>query len=193
MKYFTSDWHVGHDNILNLGGGRPFGSLNHMHTTLVNNYYSVVTDEDEVYFVGDIAMGNLEQSILLFRGLPGKKFFIAGNHDRIFTGKNNQKRIDTFTPLYEEVGFTILSENLTIVLGGREFDLSHFPYHEDSPFPDKFAKNRPVDNGRPLIHGHTHHKTVLSPTHSRMFHIGVDAHNFMPVSELEIIEWAKTL
>ena len=196
--WFTSDTHIGHDNILNLGEGRPFNSLNHMSSTIRDKWNNTVEPSDTIFVMGDIAMGNFEQSIQFFTNLPGNKLMIAGNHDKIFSGTNTKTRIERFTPLYEEVGFTILPENTSVTfvtdVGEKEVLLSHFPYGEEwlGDNKDKFLKNRPVDTGLPLVHGHSHQRTKFE-SGPRQFSIGVDANEFTPVSAVEILRWIEQL
>jgi calcineurin-like phosphoesterase family protein len=202
MRYFSSDHHVGHDNIVhNLGGGRPFNSMNHMLTVMRNNIWSTITNDDEFYIVGDSAMGNFEQSILFFAELPGKKFLIPGNHDKV-GGTQSANRNLMFRPLYEEAGITVLDDVITLDFkvswGIQQVLVSHYPYVEDLTRPDlnrkdKFKKVRPVDTGLPLIHGHTHSRYRFYPSSPRQFHIGVDANNYSPVAEPEIILWLESL
>lgn len=192
-KFFTSDEHFGHTNILHLGEGRPFKDLNHMHSIIIRNHNSIVTPDDDVYFLGDIAMGTLEDSLKVFHGMMGNKFLIPGNHDKIFTGANSQTRIERFWPIYEEAGFTILPENTTIMVGEYEVALSHFPYAGDHTFKDRYEKNRPPDVGLPLLHGHTHQRTRFTEEAPNTLHVGVDGNNFTPVSESEVLEWIETL
>lgn len=196
--FFTSDQHFGHNRILELGDGRAFKSIGHHNVFIINKWLSVVKPEDTVFVMGDIAMGNFEETIQLFAGLTGEKFFIPGNHDKIFSGSNSQSRIERFAPLYEEVGFTILPENTSVELetswGMQTVLLSHFPYSGDShSIVDRYAENRYVDEGLPIIHGHTHSRQKLNPKNRREFHIGVDAHDFTPVNENEIIAWLEEI
>lgn len=201
--FFTSDQHIGHENIVhNLGEGRPFQSLNHMHSVSRNNWFQTVKPEDTVYVLGDAALGNLEQSILFFSDLPGHKKFMPGNHDKI--GRTNSAaRNSKFRPLYESVGFEILAENITITVdtsyGPQPVILSHYPYGESyvrdnsEQRKDKFLKVRPVNEGLPLIHGHTHSRKRFDEKEPLQFHVGVDANDFTPVDLTEIIDWLETL
>lgn len=54
--FFTSDTHFGHANIINLCN-RPFKDVNHMNNMLVENWNSVVSDDDTVFHLGDFALG----------------------------------------------------------------------------------------------------------------------------------------
>lgn len=194
MKYFTSDSHFGHARILELGDGRPFKSVNHMNQFLVEEAWKVMSPDDTLYHLGDMAMGNFEESIAIAASLPGvKKFLIPGNHDKIFPKLNTVSRIERFKPMYEDAGFEVLDlqETVEIEADGviHDFLMSHVPYSPErfEGRSDKLAFARPEDTGMWLIHGHTHSRDKFSD-HPREIHVGVDANNWRPVSEIEIIE-----
>ncbi len=83
MKFFTSDLHLGHANIINYTG-RPFKDVPHMNEVLINNFNAVVFPEDTTYFVGDIVMGPRKENLKLVSRLNGTKILILGNHDYPF-------------------------------------------------------------------------------------------------------------
>ena len=75
--FVTSDWHLGHKNILKY---RPeFTSIKEHNDTIINNYLDIVTKRDVVYFLGDIAFS--KEGLELVKELPGDKRLILGNHD----------------------------------------------------------------------------------------------------------------
>ena len=193
VRYFTADDHFGHANILHFGEGRPFRSLSHMHTEIINRHNMIVSRDDDVYFLGDIAMGSFEETIKLFKRMNGNKFLVPGNHEKIFSGANTHKRIATFTPLYEKAGFTILPENTSIFINGQKVIMSHFPYYGDHVGVERFVDNRPKFEGLPLLHGHTHQQMKTVASDDLMFHVGVDSNDYKPVSETEIAEWIADL
>lgn len=188
MRYFTSDLHIGHQNILVLGNGRPFTDLAHMHSVIFKNAWNTVGVEDEFYLLGDIAMGNFEESIKFISSLPGKKFLVPGNHDKIFPRLNTESRIARFKPIYEEAGLTVLPlwHEIDIEVDGvvHRVRLSHVPASPEryEGRADKLAFARPLDDGKFLIHGHTHASEKFSDN-PREIHVGVDANDFTPVSE----------
>lgn len=190
-RWFSSDLHLGHTNILHLGDGRPFKDLAHMHATFMKNFWDNVAPEDELYLLGDIAMGVFEDSLKIVQALPGKKFLIPGNHDRVFPKLNTESRISRFKPLYEEAGLEVLSlwHEIQIEVDGVVYDvrLSHVPSSPEryEGRADKLAFARPIDDGKFLIHGHTHSSEKISDN-PRELHIGVDANDWSPVSEEEI-------
>lgn len=192
MKFFTSDSHIGHVNILTLGNGRPFTDLAHMHSVLLKNAWDVVGPEDELYHLGDAALGNFDESVKILAAFPGKKYLVPGNHDKIFPKLNTEARIARFKPMYEDAGYEVLDLHhlLKLDLDGEEIEvrLSHVPYSPErySGRSDKLAFARPEDDGKWLIHGHTHSSEKLSE-HPREIHVGVDANNWTPVSEVEIL------
>ena len=52
--YITSDTFFGRRNIIEIAN-RPFKDLDEMHAVMVNNWNSVVTDNDIVYHLGNFA------------------------------------------------------------------------------------------------------------------------------------------
>lgn len=133
MKTFLiSDTHFGHANILtflNADGSklRPFSSLEEMHDVMIENWNKVVSPQDKVYHLGDVAIPRRGLEVL--KKLNGRKILIRGNHD-IF-------KLKDYTPYFEDIR------------GSHKLDtfiLSHIPIH-----PESLAR---WTSGN--IHGHTH-------------------------------------
>lgn len=76
MKYFISDLHIDDANIL-IYEHRPFKSLKEMRKTIVDNWNNIVTDEDDVYLLGDIG------DISVLYELKGHIIIVCGNHDDV--------------------------------------------------------------------------------------------------------------
>lgn len=57
MKYYISDLHIGHKNIIRFDQ-RPFFDLEDMKQTIIKNWNSVVTFGDDVYVLGDMFWNN---------------------------------------------------------------------------------------------------------------------------------------
>jgi calcineurin-like phosphoesterase family protein len=76
---------------------------------------------------------------------------------------------------------------------GTDVALSHYPYDGDSHDGDRFTEIRPVDRGMILLHGHTHSDKVVSRSKkgTLQIHVGVDSHNYTPVSEETIAQIIK--
>jgi calcineurin-like phosphoesterase family protein len=186
MRWFSSDHHFDHANIIDYAN-RPFRDVNHMNETMVARWNKVVHPSDEVYVIGDFAMGKLEHSITYAERLVGNKFLIPGNHDRCWGGHGKSER---WLPTYEAVGFTVLSSNYIMEIGGQPIELCHFPFTGDSRGTDRFSGNRPDDIGQFLLHGHIH---TGWQTRDRQMNVGVDVWDFYPVSEDQVTEWIGSL
>ena len=83
--FFTSDTHFNHANIVDFDQ-RPFVDLYEMTECLIQNWNETISPGDVVYHLGDFALswgakhGPLIDEIL--SRLNGRKYLIAGNHDR---------------------------------------------------------------------------------------------------------------
>ena len=188
MIFHTSDTHFFHKNILHLGDGRPFDDIGVHDTTMRNNWNAVVEVGDMVIHHGDVAMGEWPVGLRSLRHLNGYKVLIPGNHDRV-SSLESQARRDRFMDNYLDVFDEVWNENgETTVINGVTFRLSHYPYNGDHSPYDRHTQLRPFDDGLPLLHGHTHQteKLTLSAKGSVMLSVGVDANDFIPVSQDEL-------
>lgn len=191
MRWFTSDTHFGHQNIMKFEPeSRPFSDTNDMDEVLIERWNSVVAPGDVVFHLGDVAMGKIAESLPKLARCNGQKVLVPGNHDRVFSGIVERMR-KRFEPEYEKVFSVILPEQFQLELSdGSVVDMCHFPYEGDSHGEDRYADKRPVDRGLPLIHGHVHGSWKFN---GRQFNVGVDANGLVPVSEDEVINWVQTL
>lgn len=191
-RWFTSDLHLGHTNIIEYCG-RPFHSVGEMNAALVSRWNEVVAPEDEVWVLGDLAMGRIEESLSLVGQLAGRKTLLAGNHDRCWVGKKGVTRelVAEWRGHYYRAGFeTILDGCVEMNLGGRSVRACHFPYRGDSAAHDRYLEHRPVDDGATwLLHGHVHESWRLG---ERMINVGVDVWDFRPVSEAQLVDVIAT-
>jgi calcineurin-like phosphoesterase family protein len=177
MRFFTSDPHFGHQNIITYCN-RPYHNVAQMNADLVARWNSVVTEQDEVVVTGDLAMGVLEESLEWASKCVGNKILVPGNHDRPWKGKKRGS-----PELYVAAGFTIVDDYEPFTLAGQRVEVSHFPFvtgEPDDAFDDKFAAFRPKSNGQWLIHGHVHNRWHQ---HGRMINVGVDSWGGYPVAE----------
>jgi calcineurin-like phosphoesterase family protein len=159
MRFFTSDLHLGHSNIIKYAS-RPFADVPTMNEALINNFNSCVTKDDITYFVGDVVMGPRKENLKLVSRLNGKKILILGNHDYPFDKPD-------WTAAYLEAGFK--SVHMVMTLDGAGFSgvggsirLQHFPVleatvqdHEDDA---RFNGFRLASNGSLHVSGDTHLK-----------------------------------
>jgi len=82
LIWFTSDLHLGHDNIINLTS-RPFSDVEEMDNALISNWNNCVSRTDEVYIVGDLSLKPVDVVESYLRRMNGKKSLVRGNHDRV--------------------------------------------------------------------------------------------------------------
>lgn len=183
MRWFTSDLHFGHDNVI-IYSGRPFSGVGLMNAALVTLWNSTVSPDDEVWVLGDVAMGRIDESLPLAGQLAGRKHLVLGNHDRPFS---DLRRRAKWTERYlieggfDEIHHGEVHLNLADETSVR---VCHFPYEGDSGDHDRYLDHRPADDGRWLLHGHVHEKWRQR---GRMINVGVDAWAGRPVAEEQLL------
>ena len=132
-----------------------------------------VKPEDHVYFLGDVAMGKIAESLPLVGQMHGTKTLIIGNHDRVFKAKQSQ--VQRWMDEYSQYFKFIYTETIGVSHPFR-FKLNHFPYSGDSHGEeDRYQDMRPVrDDEDWLLHGHTHSKDFIN-AEAHQVHCGVDS------------------
>lgn len=80
MIYYTSDLHLGHANVIRFDG-RPFRDVEEMERKIIENWNSVVKNEDTVYILGDFCWSTDDEWDRILSLLNGQKVLIRGNHD----------------------------------------------------------------------------------------------------------------
>jgi calcineurin-like phosphoesterase family protein len=182
-RFWTSDLHLGHKNIIAYCH-RPWASTDLMNEGLIQRWNDVVSSEDEVMVLGDVALGPIRDSLALVRHLNGRKLLVAGNHDRCWVGNPKAER---WREAYEDAGFEILSDGpwLDVQLTSEQtVRVSHFPYEDASRHERKYLPHLPPDDGLWLLHGHVHTDWAVS---GRQFNVGVDANSYAPVSDEQVL------
>lgn len=81
-KFFISDTHFNHTNILSMQP-RPFSTIEEHDETIITRWNAVVAPADVVYHLGDFALGlnNPDRIRWIFNRLNGRKYLVYGNHD----------------------------------------------------------------------------------------------------------------
>jgi calcineurin-like phosphoesterase family protein len=54
MKYFSSDWHLFHRNVIKFSD-RPFKTLDEMNQEIIRRAFSKLKAGDSLYLLGDIS------------------------------------------------------------------------------------------------------------------------------------------
>ena len=189
-RWWTSDLHLGHANIL-LHTSRPYGNIDDMNADLMERWNERVHPADEVYVLGDVAMGPISEILELIELFNGTKYLIPGNHDRCWEGlrKKKKSQVDEWRCEYEAAGFIVMDSEEEVQLGGKQVIVSHFPYEGDSGEKERFLDYRPNDKGTWLIHGHVHEKWRQR---ERMINVGVDAWGGYPVADADLVALVKS-
>jgi calcineurin-like phosphoesterase family protein len=186
--WYSSDPHFFHVNILAYCG-RPFADVTEMNAAIVDRWNSVVKPGDTVWVLGDVALS--PNNLAPVAQLNGRKALVAGNHDSCW---DRHKRWQRHVQTYHDAGFDAVITSGVVdrhfLHGGIPVRLSHLPYSGDSHHDDRYADRRPVDDGLPLLCGHVHDKWRIK---DRMLNVGVDVHDFYPVSEDAVIEMIKEM
>lgn len=183
MIFFTSDWHINHQNVMAYCN-RPFKDLQEMEETLIANWNNVVQDNDRVYVLGDFSL-NTKHAIRLAPLLKGEKTLIMGNHDGPFKGKKKDK----IREQYIDAGwYDCVYEYRNLVIGNHHVDLSHFPYapkQEDKYNNDvRYLNYRLPNSNKTLLHGHSHNRYLKN---NNMIDVGID-NDFQLLSQDRIIQ-----
>jgi len=163
--FFTSDTHFGHANIIKYCA-RPFSSVDEMNGAMIRNWNSVVSPEDRVFHLGDVAFMKPEPLFDILSVLNGRKILIWGNHDRHLRKNETIKSFFEEThDIYEET-FDVYGDDIKVVM-------CHFPMA---------SWHSPAIH----IHGHTH-GTYFVPDKS-IHDVGVDVNNFTPIEFEALLE-----
>lgn len=114
--FYTSDLHLGHENILWLGFGRPFKSIQDHDEELICRWNEKVGPEDHVYVLGDFSYRSAIAPQHHLEQMEGHKHLIIGNHDSKWM--KNERAL---------AHFESVDESLNTYLDGRHVYLSHAP------------------------------------------------------------------
>lgn len=157
--WITSDTHFNHANILKYCN-RPFRDVTEMNETIIDNWNSVVGKDEFVYHLGDFCFGRTNGDFnRIFYRLNGKIIFIHGNHDKL----TYQFR-DKFYEYHQPGMHQTMIDGIKVTLchySMRTWNCSH--------------------RGAYHLYGHSH-GTLPDDPNSLSFDVGVDCHNFTPIS-----------
>lgn len=158
-KWFIADTHFSHTNIIKYTG-RPFATIEEMDRTLIENWNHSVKKEDQVFFLGDFGMGDVEHLQSICCQLNGNKVCIRGNHD---ANPNRMYRI----------GFSVVLEAAFVKIGQHIVELIHVPSY---PAPASHFQ----------LHGHVHEKRPNKLIENQL-NLCVEVWEYKPVSEKAIL------
>lgn len=158
MKWFTSDQHFFHENIIEYCD-RPFDSLEEMHETIIDQWNVAVKPGDEVYVLGDFAITwNRKDTTpveAILKRLNGQKQLIKGNHDR--------------RAVLDAKGWSWVGDCKEIKEQGQRIVLLHYAMRSWSQ----------SHRGSWQLYGHSH---GMLPPVGKQLDVGVDCNDFTPIS-----------
>lgn len=156
MIWFTADHHFGHANIIK-HCNRPFKDVHEMNTIMANKWNEKIGPKDLVYHLGDFAMGDHHPYMKRLHGAI--KILIKGNHDH-----SKYLKYAHWDQTYDLLNLTIEDIPLTLChYGMRVWHKSH--------------------HGAIHLYGHSH---GTLPGTAKSMDVGVDCHDFYPISWEEV-------
>lgn len=168
--FVTADLHLGHENMTKFSKDgkklRPYNTVEEMNKALIDNWNSVVKDDDLVYVLGDFTVN--KKWIYLAQELAGRKILVKGNHD---IGE-----LAEYAEYFEDVVACKVLANAI---------LTHIPIHPGQL--ERFKHN---------IHGHLHDGFVHVGTHTRVVDgrytcVSVERTEFKPILLRNILDGLK--
>lgn len=169
MKYYIADLHNGDENII-LYSHRPFKSAEHQHAEIVRRWNEKVSDEDEVFLLGDIGNPNI------LNELRGNITIVCGNHDdynelvAFVCGNDIEDRV--YVSKYPVFIEPVLLSHKPVTFLPPEFPYLNIHGHIHDAF---YGKLGTWNDGR------------------RHFNVSAEVVDYAPISEQEIIEQLKYL
>lgn len=172
--YFTSDLHLGHQNIL---PSRPqFKDIEEHDEYLIAQWNKKVHKNDEIYILGDLSFRSSYPISYYVNRMKGKKHLIIGNHDPYWM------RYEEDLSKY----FASVDKLTEIKVQKKLITMCHFPMLE-------WAASRYIESAASyLIHGHIHGRKgdevyeYIQKYLPHALNAGVDVNNFEPVTFEEL-------
>lgn len=171
--FFTSDHHFGHANIIRFCN-RPFQSVEEMNEVMIRKWNEKISKGDDVYHLGDFALNSAEELTEILDQLNGNIHLIVGNHEA--SALNKRKRFAWVKEYYE-----LKVKDPECSNGVQRIILFHYA----------MRTWRGASRGNWHLYGHSHN-TLPDWEDSLCFDIGVDAHDFYPLSYDEVKAIMKT-
>ena len=174
--YFTSDTHFYHSNIIKFEDRRKFtpqhdfvkfNNIEEMNKDIIKCWNETVSDDDDIFHLGDFSWGNNNKWREIRYRLNGKIHLIRGNHDYKKSESFLFSLFETVSD-YNEIDLDFNDEKIKVVL-------SHYPF---------YTWNR-MNYGSWNLFGHVHSKFKSVPGRMLSMNVGWDIWN-KPVSANEL-------
>jgi calcineurin-like phosphoesterase family protein len=157
--WFSADFHYGHKNIIKFCN-RPFATVEEMDEVLISNWNKKVGKFEHAWIIGDFCFNDKNKGQEILNRMNGIKHLVRGNHD------STSVKLD---------GWASISDYEEMKIGSQKIILSHYAMR--------------VWNGSHYgswqLYGHSH-GTLPDDPNLLSFDVGVDCHNFSPLSVEDI-------
>lgn len=162
MKFYTSDLHFDHSNMLEYEH-RPWKNVEKMNKGLLFRINNRVGVNDELYILGDFTLRSTRSAVEKFRNgiICNHVHLITGNHDYFAKKEWAKELFETIQP-YKEIHD-----------GGHKVVLCHYPIMYWNGMDDK---------GSIHLYGHMHSRKGMQHPHKDAYNVGVDVNNWYPVT-----------
>lgn len=160
--FVCADLHFSHKNIIAYEN-RPFANTDEMDDKLIKNWNGVVSPEDKVFILGDVAFTSKSKTAELVQQLNGHKVLIMGNHDRCRSVK-----------FWHDCGFDVVSP-YPVLYGGR-YLLMHEP-PEDLTLPSPYY----------ILYGHVHGNPSFPSQTNKSACVSIERLNYRPALFEDVI------
>lgn len=165
--WFTSDNHFGHKNIIKFSN-RPFATMEEMDEEMIKRWNEKVQPQDEIYHLGDVGLCSSGRLKEILNQLNGKIYLVRGNHES--AAEACKERFEWIKDYYklkiQDADFQGGEQQIILMhYAMRVWDKSHWGTYQ--------------------LYGHSHGEL---PDDSDLLSIdvGVDCHNFYPISWEEV-------
>lgn len=162
--WVIADPHFGHKGVCNFTRAdgvtplRPWNDPAEMDGKLIDNWNSLVNDQDRVYVLGDVAM--TKRALWPLEVLKGRKVLVKGNHD--------VEKMSVYTKYFEDIRACVVKKG---------FIMTHIPIHPAS-----------LSRWKINVHGHLHSNVVMDgkTPDPRYMCVSVEHTDFKPL-DLQVI------
>lgn len=162
--FLWSDLHFGHDREF-IWGPRGYNSIEEHDESLIKKWNSIVGDNDDVYVLGDLMLGDNETGLEKLKSLCGKIHIVRGNHD-------SATRMELYKTLPNVVE---IADVIRFKYKKIHFYLSHYPTLTAN------LEKESIYQCEINLFGHTHQKGLFYQDMPFMYNVGVDSHPLGPV------------
>lgn len=142
MRYYISDLHFFHENLNHQMDCRGFSDAEAMNTYMIAQWNGRVRKNDEVVILGDLSVGDAQQTNDILKKLNGRLYLIVGNHDAYVKKEEFWRERFVWIKPYAE-----MHDNR------RKVVLSHYPIF---CYNGQYRRNRKGEGTTYMLYGHVH-------------------------------------